>query len=94
MASQTIFKCILVLVTVLLVTVSATHAKEQPSKRTGGHVSMGYLTNYGALTPNNVPVATLSHILYAFADINTDGTAYLTTPSTDEQNLSEVSWIV
>ncbi|KAF7979348.1 hypothetical protein HWV62_42779 [Athelia sp. TMB] len=88
MASQIIFKRILVLVTVLLLgTVSASHVN---SRRTGGLVSMGYLTNYGALTPNNVPVETLSHILYAFADINTDGTAYLTTPSTDEQNLSEL----
>ncbi|KAF7968853.1 hypothetical protein HWV62_29166 [Athelia sp. TMB] len=75
-------------VTVMLLgAVSATHVN---SRRTGGLVSMGYLTNYGALTPNNVPVDTLSHILYAFADINTDGTAYLTTSSTDEQNLSEL----
>lgn len=76
------------LVTALVVAASVT-AK--------GKVQIGYLTQYGTLAPDDVVVDTLSHILYAFADINTNGTAFLTTPSTDEANLqsvSQVAWAI
>ncbi|KZP18465.1 glycoside hydrolase family 18 protein [Athelia psychrophila] len=81
MALQTMFKRILMLVTALVIasSVSAT-----------GKVQIGYLTQYGSLAPDNVVVGTLSHINYAFADINTNGTVFLTTPATDKANLQSL----
>ncbi|WFD02123.1 chitinase [Malassezia obtusa] len=55
-----------------------------------GHVSVGYFPNWSIYQrnykPHNVPVDKLTHILYAFANINTDdGSVVLTDLWSDQQ---------
>ncbi|GJJ12346.1 hypothetical protein Clacol_006587 [Clathrus columnatus] len=59
-------------------------------KRSAGYVSMGYFTNWGIYArnfqPTNIVSSTLTHILYAFADVDPNsGTISLTDTYADEQ---------
>ena len=60
------------------------------SSSVDGHVSVGYFPNWSiyqrGYKPNNVPVADLTHILYAFANINAeDGTVFLSDTWADQE---------
>ncbi|KAJ6600774.1 glycosyl hydrolases family 18-domain-containing protein [Mycena sp. CBHHK59/15] len=59
-------------------------------KRATSKVQVGYFTNWGIYAanfqPTDIPVSTLTHILYSFADVDSSsGTISLTDPYADEQ---------
>jgi chitinase len=58
----------------------------------GGKFNVGYFGNWviydRAFTPSDIPVSTLTHILYSFADTNpSDGTCFLTDLFADQQKM-------
>ncbi|TKA55144.1 hypothetical protein B0A53_02114 [Rhodotorula sp. CCFEE 5036] len=57
--------------------------------RPNGRVSVGYFTNWGIYArgykPESIPVADLTHLLYAFAVVKEDGEVALTDAWADEQ---------
>ncbi|KAI5117053.1 hypothetical protein M0805_005292 [Coniferiporia weirii] len=73
----------------LIQLVSAAPATHAVDKRATGKVQAAYFTNWGIyganFQPTDINAAPLTHILYAFADIQSDGTIVLTDSYADEQ---------
>ncbi|KAM0756225.1 hypothetical protein T439DRAFT_320922 [Meredithblackwellia eburnea MCA 4105] len=57
--------------------------------RPNGNVNVGYFVNWGiyarSYKPDSIPVQSLTHILYAFADVRDSGEVFLTDAWSDEQ---------
>ncbi|KAK4056801.1 Chitinase 4 [Microbotryomycetes sp. JL221] len=70
---------------------TASHAQASPVPRPNGQVNVAYFVNWGIYARNykpfesQIPVESLTHLLYAFANIKQDGQVFLTDAWADEQ---------